>query len=141
MVGDLEIVAITKRHLNLFDEPVGESMLDIKLQQLVREGKLLPPSKNGEKYKKFAIGGRPELHLDLFITTPPKWGYTLAIRTGPADFSRKLVTRRDQRGFMPSDVVENDCQFWRNGILLPTQEEEDVLQLCLEKWVDPWERN
>lgn len=34
---------------------------------------------------------KAEIKLDLFLTTPDTWGITYLIRTGPADFSARVV--------------------------------------------------
>jgi len=80
--------------------------------------------------------------LDIYSTTPEQWGVTLAIRTGPADFSRRLVTPRNQGGLCPSY-----CQFkgWRvrhrgAGRELETPEERDVFEALGLDWIEPEDR-
>lgn len=99
-VKDIEIVAIPiiQRHqrLNMFGELIAE-YFESEIDALVRSSGLddwgLDPElkRDGSKYKRLQ-------HLnsgiccDLFLTTEAGWGGALAIRTGPGDFSKALVT-------------------------------------------------
>lgn len=76
-VGDIEIVC----------EPVAPKT---NFATLIPK---LSVIKNGEKYTQLLL---PEgIKLDLFKVTPPaQWGVILTLRTGPAEFSRKIVTQR-----------------------------------------------
>lgn len=104
-VGDIEIVCIPEMQLDLFGDPSG-SILDIHLEQLAEAGRILKSEGEnkrwGPKWKSFHPAARPELKVDLFITTAPEWGYTFTIRTGPSDFSRLCVTPKQQGGFCPA---------------------------------------
>ena len=42
--------------------------------------------------------------LDLFVATRETWGYILALRTGPAEFSKRLVTLKSAGGCCPSHL-------------------------------------
>lgn len=56
----------------------------------------------GPKYKKLLYQHVNRwISIDLWITSPERFGATLAIRTGDADFSRLLVTQRHEGGAMP----------------------------------------
>ena len=46
--------------------------------------------------------------LDLFSCEPGNWGALFAIRTGPDDFSHRLVTPRRFGGAMPQDMIQSD---------------------------------
>lgn len=54
----------------------------------------------GDKYRGVDFNGR--LH-EIFCATPENFGCQLAIRTGPADYSRMLVTRMQDYGYRQSD--------------------------------------
>jgi DNA polymerase/3'-5' exonuclease PolX len=97
-VGDLELVAIPRRTVNLLGEPDG-SELDGVLYSWN-----FTLSKNGPKYKQFTYDG---MQVDLFLAMPDNYGYILMIRTGPADFSRKMVTPRPY-GLKPPTVNVRD---------------------------------
>ncbi len=139
-IGDVEIVCIPKLGsvgTDLFDEPVG-SQLDPILKGLVATGKLLSPHKNGERLKCFGIPARGILGfgLDLFITTPECWGVIFAIRTGSAEFAKKLVTQRDMGGWLLDSLNVKDGRVWRRKAPLETPEEADFLELS-SGWVEP----
>lgn len=77
-----------------------------------------------------------EIKLDLFMTSDPeKWGLLLAIRTGSADFSKKLASRWVELGYHS-----------RDGILIyagkphPCYEEIDVFKRLGIPWTEPENR-
>lgn len=53
----------------------------------------------GEKHRRFLYKG---VAVDLFLTTTSFFGHILLIRTGPAKFSKRYVTRLRQEGFVSS---------------------------------------
>ncbi len=100
-VHDIEIVCEPRRapQLNLFGEVTGwTSDVDERMDELLasqiatkRPDKLGRPAW-GSKYKRLYFEGTP---IDLFCVLPPAtYGTILMIRTGPADFSHKMVTTR-----------------------------------------------
>lgn len=149
VIGDLELVAIPLDDTDLFGQPIA-SRLEPHLAALVAEGLLDPPLKNGAKYKQFPVRAHRGLLLDLFLVTAETWGYHWAIRTGPAIFSKALVTNRCHRGLLPDDCKVDQSRVWRRipeagGVpgrweLLDTPEELDFLTLC-GAVVHPRQRN
>ena len=138
-VGDLEIVCIPRRLLNLFGEP-GDSVLDHRLIELVQSGHLLPAGANGDKYKKFIV--HPSgIQLDLFITTPEQWGVIFTIRTGSADFSHRLVTQRFKGGLLPGDLRVGEGRVWRGLEALNTPEEIDFFNVIELRYIKPEARS
>lgn len=113
IVGDIEVVAIPARLGGIFPGQGGASLLDVRLENLVVEGRLKLGRAQGEKYRQYAIPASPGLMLDLFIVTPQTWGVQLAIRTGPADFSRSLVTERQRGGRLDDGLVVGRGRVWR----------------------------
>lgn len=98
------------------------------------DGTIEHQRRDGDAYKALSYLGVP---VDLFIVRPPAdWGVIYAIRTGPADWSQRLVT---------------DCQRWfmrveggrllRHGEHVPCPEERDFLAAIGQPWVDPWDRS
>lgn len=100
-VGDIELVAIPKMRTVAADlfSVKEESCLDDLLYAL--EIKL---SKNGPRMKQFTCDG---FQVDLFLADHANYGYILAIRTGPAEFSRLMVTRQPY-GLQPPTVNVRD---------------------------------
>jgi len=139
-VGDIEIVCIPRQTIDLFGDPVG-SLLDMVLANLTNEGRLTRGDKNGVKYKNFFIPTVPDLKLDLFITTPECWGVNFTIRTGSADFSRRLVTQKSKGGLLPDDLSISGARVWRGAAALETPTEQNLFDLIGLDWIDPRERN
>lgn len=131
-VGDIEIVAKPLPIMDLFGASNGHR--DITLP--------LPAIKSGQRYKQYAL---PEgINLDLFIVLPPaQWGVIFALRTGGAEFSRKLVTAKRYGGYLPFAYVVKDGAVHRvdTGEIIPTPEEVDFFILCELGWIKPEERN
>ena len=104
----------------------------------------------GERYKRLLYYDIP---LDLFaVIEPAQWGVIYAIRTGSAEFSRRLVTPRYMRadGLLPSDYAIRDGQLWREPwsqeqrrivpMVVPTPEEADLFRAIGLAWIPPEER-
>jgi hypothetical protein len=112
-VGDIEVVAIAQHLGGMFPGQLGHSLLEIRLENLVGRGKLLDGGLNGPRQKRFAVPAVAGLMLDLFIVPPEEWGVQLAIRTGPAEFSRALVTQRAYGGRLSDQHVVHQGRVWR----------------------------
>ncbi len=77
----------------------------------------------------------PSITVDVFMTTPERWGCIMTIRTGPADFSRNLVTAAKKLGMRFSDG-----RLWRGDEILETPEERNVFTEMRTPWIEPQER-
>jgi len=140
-VGDVEIVAIprvTTIH-DLFGAPVApEESLTPYLNRLVDENPEWRFAKNGPRYKQIELA---DVNLDLFLVRPPaQWGVILAIRTGPWEFSKWLVTKRRFGGALPSDCKVEDGAVWRNGKVVPMPEEANLFAFLELDWIEPQSR-
>lgn len=106
-IGDVEHVIIPRVGMlqtdELFAKPVN--LLFAHLDKLVAQGTLTKHLyasgfRWGEKYR-----GCDQSHSgtiimnEIFCAQPDNWGSTLAIRTGPAEFSQRLVTSLRRNGF------------------------------------------
>lgn len=147
--NDIELVCVprmTPRNGKpLFDDcdPELVSALDRFTNALGTTGDLIldPTTKrNGPRYKRFlAFGTVP---VDLFIVRPPaEWGALLAIRTGPAEFSRLLVTKRRAGGAMPDDLDQRDGALWRGFHRLETPTEEAYFEAIGVPYLHPAQRS
>ncbi|MGE4190723.1 MAG: hypothetical protein AB7G12_12605 [Thermoanaerobaculia bacterium] len=126
-VGDIEIVCqprIEDAPGQLFSN-AQESKLERRLKTLfeLSDRLSLDPElkRNGPRYKRLLYRGTP---IDLFCVAPPaQWGALLAIRTGPAGFSKLLVTKREFGGAMPAGIEQRDGHLVRRsgGILEPVE--------------------
>lgn len=111
-VGDIELVAqprMMSEQIDLFGNKNWQSLLEEypwkKLGEVI---------KNGPRYKQIVL--KEGITLDLFIVQPPaQWGVIFAIRTGPADFSKWLVTKRENYGALPNDCCVRDGGVYRGG--------------------------
>ena len=145
-VGDIEIVAIPR----MDSEPWGliEGMvrpvnrLEERCALLRGPDGLLPRLDErgracwGERLKRATWRG---FAADLFsVVAPAQWGAILAIRTGSAEFSRRLVTSKLHGGMMPSHLRVKDGALWRrDGEMVPTPEEADVFAAIGLAWIPP----
>lgn len=139
-VSDIEIVTVPKftpQH-DLFGDIVSfRNELEYPLNRLAISGARF--IKSGPRYKQIAL---PEgVNLDLFVVLPPaQWGVIFAIRTGPANFSKWIVTQRSWGGALPSVCSVKNGAVWRSGEIVPMPEEIDLLQFLGLGWVEPENR-
>lgn len=122
--------------------------IDVVLAPAMAEGWLRPGAKNGARLKQIQILSvardlRDWLDVDLFICLPPaQWGVLSLIRTGPASFSKWLVSlavvgehHRFQDGALWHHAAPGE---WHD---LETPEEEDVFTALGRPFVPLAERN
>lgn len=142
-IGDIEIVLIPRRGLDLF----GSTMVydDFGVEVALRaEG--FHFTKNGSLYKQayntsiVRSGDKGPVMFDLFLTTPEKWGCIFTIRTGSAEFSHNLVTKKSIGGWCPSNLNFKDGRIWNGNHVLDTPEEADVFSALDLSWVRPEDR-
>lgn len=138
-VADIEIICVPKVETtmidlfgqatdtrNLLDDAISDGMVASVAShmdgiwaglnpRLMRDALRLRLDKNGGsacgmRYKRLLLGEWP---LDLFsVINPAQWGVILALRTGPAEFSRRLVTPESQGGLLPDHMRVRDGALW-----------------------------
>jgi DNA polymerase/3'-5' exonuclease PolX len=108
----------------------------------------------GEKYRGVDFNGH--LH-EFFCADVDNWGPTLAIRTGPAEFSKQLVTGLLKNGYRNKDgkvwrcercVCEGRDKLCRAcegyGLVplevVPAPDERGYFEMCGVAWVEPPQR-
>lgn len=66
----------------------------------------------------------------------------MVIRTGPADFSQWMVTKKSLGGALPDHYFVKDGAVWdgRDGSKFNLPEEKDFFRLCEMKWIEPGQR-
>jgi DNA polymerase/3'-5' exonuclease PolX len=136
-VSDIELCAIPKLSQGLFSEG-ADSLLDGALAGLVARG-VLSRVKGGEKYRQYELPHHG-CKLDLFICDRDTWGVNFTIRTGPAEFSKRLVTPRKHNGLLPSHLKVKAARIWSGDEALDTPEERAVFEVIGMDWIEPWER-
>ncbi len=136
-VGDIEIVAIPLPIQDMFGIQVPlETDHALNHVDYSKFGKLVS---NGNKMKKVQL--ECGLQLDLFIVTPPaQWGVIFLIRTGPAEYSQRFVTKRGMGGMLPGHMRVDGGALWENNTLLETPDEEDVYNFIGLPYVEPKDR-
>ena len=144
-VKDIEIVCIpamlpdTSRLFPESDDLV--SYLDRYLQaplmgDLVKDHVRSPAW--GSRYKRLRYCG---MAVDLFAVRPPaQWGLIYLLRTGPADFSHRLVTSRLKGGLLPTNMAVTEGHVRVEGLPVETPEESDVFRLLGLHWIEPQDR-
>lgn len=147
-IKDVEIVAVPKLEeiqAGLFGEPAGHKNLLLEaLNRAIEEG--LIQKRKAENSGQECWGPRHQRAVyqgeavDIFQVLPPaQWGVILTIRTGPADYSRSLVTPQPY-GMMPPGMRVKDGGLYRGHDLIPTPEEEDFFAALGIPWLPPSER-
>ena len=136
-IGDIEIVAIPRSVQGaLFLEPERTST-EIK-EALTKN--YFPILKAGDRYIQTVFDG---FQVDLFLATPETWGCVFTIRTGSAEFTHKLVTKKSFGGYCPNNLYFKEARIWdsRSGEAYATPEEADVFELLGLEFIEPRERN
>jgi DNA polymerase/3'-5' exonuclease PolX len=72
--------------------------------------------KMGEKYCQLGTQG---IKVDVFTATPKTWGYIFMIRTGPAEFSKFVVTALKKKGFL---MKEGEVFHHKTPCTIPTED-------------------
>jgi DNA polymerase/3'-5' exonuclease PolX len=154
-IGDIEVVAVPKVEPcdgGLFgDRRTEVDMLDLCMADMLEHGEVgRRLDKNGSprwgptlKYLTFR-----DTRVDLFTPCAERFGWILALRTGPAAFSRQLVVERGRRtkdgrpGLLPPRLLPRDG--WLTSRLsaerIETPTERSVFELFGVPYSEPWER-
>lgn len=138
-VGDIEIVAIPKPVVDLFGEPTGETEVDWLMREL---GSAV--TKNGPKYKQWMkpLKNDDEVQIDLFLADADNFGYILMLRTGPWQFSQRMVTLRTQGGLRPPELQCRNGYVWTtDGYVLPLQTEDLLFSAWGMDYMPPQKRS
>lgn len=137
-VGDIELVAVPVLHYDLLGEPTGRSQVDDLLATWP-----VRIIKNGKRYKQFVLttSAGNEYQVDLFLQPDPAtWGVNFLIRTGGAEFSKRMVTPTRLGGLMPDRYRVHEARVWDGAATLDTPEERDVFAVWGMEYVPPEKR-
>jgi DNA polymerase/3'-5' exonuclease PolX len=132
-VKDVELVlipAMAERQVTLFDWGLV-SLLDGCLEAVLGMGLLRfdeVVKRNGPKYKRL-IHVTSGAVVELFAAKEDNWGLVLALRTGPREFNRLLVTQRWLGGAMPAGMRMRGGWLWQGEQCLATPTEEEFFQV------------
>ncbi len=144
---DIEAVAVPRFATDLLGG-CADDLLNVTIGGADRRGHMAcRDTHTGEEVKRYKMDDRrfyPLLLLghgapwpvDLFVVRPPaQWGAIFAIRTGPADYSARLVSAvRLTRGYRCDQgrLVSTDT-----GEPLDTPEERDFIEACGFAYLPP----
>lgn len=150
LIGDIEIVCTPRMAPDLFGGP-GFDELNTCVVLAVQAGKLRWRDRNGRVsrepphladrryYALIAdVPGAQGMGVDVFAVRPPaEFSAILAIRTGPADYSARLVTTARKRGY--------HCEGGRllslaDGVPRATPQERDFIEACGLAYQPPEDR-
>jgi DNA polymerase/3'-5' exonuclease PolX len=130
-----------ERLLATDDRPIFKSRRDLLTAMGKPVGNGPDVRRWGERYRRFYLWANDRYGVaavDLFLATVDNWGAILAIRTGPSDFSKALVTHikyktpyRQQDGALVRQV---------SGEVVPVPEEADYFRLAGVPWIAPEQR-
>lgn len=147
-VGDVEHVVIPAigewSSGDIFATPTTGSLLWHELDKLVDAGTVKAHTYQttrgdqfrwGEKYR--GIDFRHFNH-EIFCAMPDSWGSVLAIRTGPAELSKELVTRLLKYGYKNAEGCVWDT---KTGAKVPVETEEKFWSLTGLPYVVPQQRD
>jgi DNA polymerase/3'-5' exonuclease PolX len=127
-IGDIEIVAIPL--------PYNIGLMEDGLAKVVNKWeKIKGELKFGEsKYTQRIL---PEgMTLDLFFAKEDNWGYTLALRTGSADYSHKVLAS----GWVRRGFKSIDGYLWKDGKRYEVKEEKDLFDIVGIPYTEPEKR-
>lgn len=155
---DIEVVAEPTFRADLFGGQ-GDDMLNETVRLRVREKKLdwrnpradpsaptTPPINeerlDGRKYYPlWLLGHGDPFPVDLFVVRPPaQWGAVFAIRTGPADYARGLVTMAHRRQLKCDEGRLVSTALATVGTVIDTPEERDFILACGGVFLPPDQR-
>jgi DNA polymerase/3'-5' exonuclease PolX len=141
-IGDIEIVLIPNIVTDLF----GGQRYDHELiaAHLWHEGFDLPM--NGPLHKQAhlpPVASKDTVNFDIYLTDPEKWGVIFTLRTGPAEFSHRLVTPRRVGGYLPSYLKVQDGRVCNRSddALYDTPEESDFFRVIGLPYIQPEARD
>ena len=131
-VSEVDMVVMSKT------EVVPDGLFKTKTINMVE--KVLPfGTTGGPKAFKFTLVAYPDMNVpfDMYLADRDNWGAILAIRTGPADFSKALVC-----GLLRNGMKQENGYVWRQntGEKIPVPTEEEYFKLCGFDWIAPEKR-
>ncbi len=122
--NDIEIVVIPKVIPNLLGEPGDRPLFDL-IDAEVRS-KRWTARQGHQPWAKSSRYDTP-IQLDLFIVTPETWGVILALRTGPVDYSKRIVTEKYRGGLLLDGHQVKDGRLWQTDTYDPIQAGDRIL--------------
>ena len=153
-VGDIELLYIpnTAIETDMFGNVTKQhDNIDSVLEIYLRDGSMVRRKNSAGHYigygkdNKYLVHQFSGIPLDIFATDAENWGMAMVVRTGPADFNKRLMARFQQLGMRghayggvsvlrPNDEVGD---YWEH---LDCPTEEDVFRLAEWDYIEPEDR-
>lgn len=150
---DIEIVCVAVMQRDLFGGP-GDDILNATVRRRVGAGLLQwrdpkdnvgtpePKDLRDRRYYALATVEDEPWPIDLFCVRPPaQWGAIMAIRTGPADYSQRLVTVAYQKQLKCAEGRLVSLATATSGDVVDTPEERDFFAAIGVEYVEPGARH
>lgn len=144
-VKDVEIVLIPRlgrRQVGLW-EYEEYALTDGVLEGMVAAGVLAwdeVVKRRGPKYKRL-VHLESGMVVEVFGAVEENWGLILAIRTGPAEFNKRLVAKEWHGGAMPLEMRMDGGFLWLRGERVVTETEEGFFEALGVPCWEPGERS
>ena len=134
--NDIELVCIPKfeevltGQLTLWEEPITR-LLNVLFSHLSQKYFII---KMGERYCQIQLGDENDVGIkaDIFTATFRTWGYIFMLRTGPAEFSKFVVTELKKNGF-----TMDAGEVFHKGTPCTVPSEEDLFFLLGIDYIEP----
>jgi DNA polymerase/3'-5' exonuclease PolX len=142
-IKDVEIVAIPMNfETGLFKSGIALAMENWQLTK----GHINPGARYIAALAPVMIkGSRYLVKVDLFLAKPHNFGYIFAIRTGPADFSARLLGLAKNRGYRFEDgqvyYQRSDPDGNRSAIPCTIGDEQDMFDIAGLAFIEPENRH
>jgi len=120
---------------------VHKTMLDKMIAEMQADG-AIRLEKVGDHSKKFYLK-YAGISVEMYLVLPPAtWGVRSVIRTGPADFSHWMVTKKMHGGALPDTYYVKDGAVWDRTFEMKFETPEEIyyFKLCGLGWIEPSER-
>lgn len=138
-IGDIELVCIprTVSAPGTLFTPDG-TVRDPAFASAVKSlGTLTKGNPETGKYFSITVGKieRDFIKVDIFVATPKNWGLIFAIRTGPADYSHKVLAA----GWVKNGYYSREGTVYNRSTneAIPVPEEADLFKLAGVQLVTP----
>lgn len=136
--GDVEILCIPKTgSVRTPGEllPCEQNLVMHYIDVQRRAHKGLKLIKGGARYQQITIGS---IQVDIFMTNAEQWGRMVAIRTGPASFSKKLASLWTMQGYKAQNGRLVPIDDWKLIPSFPT--EQDFFNFLGIDFIEPEKR-
>lgn len=141
-IGDIDHVVIPRFAEapvagSMFSESEMTNLLWRRCDELLAAGTIDvgPPKCWGEKIRRIIFNC---IRHEIAVANENNVGVLVAVKTGPAEFSKMMVTALHQRGLRSTDGFQ--VKYKRDGSVYPCRTEKAFFEAAGVKYMEPWER-